>query len=165
MGPLIEFMQIAGCIVPVNLATAANAGDWVSMADFDRIAIVIFKGVGTAGEDPTITLQQATDASGTGAKALNFVRVDVKQGALLTAIGEFTTTIQTAANTYTNATLAETQAIIVIDVMASDLDVNNSFKFIQASIADVGTDSQIGCGLYLAYGCRYQSKTLPSVLA
>ena len=165
MGPITEFLQIAAGFVPVNLATAANNGDWVSFADFNRLAIVLFKGAGTAGEDPTITVEQATAAAGTGNKALNFTTVYKKQGADLAAIGQFTTVTQAAGNTFTHDALAEEQAIVVIDVKSSDLDVNNGYQFVQAKIADVGSGAQIGCVLYLAYGAKYQQATLPSILA
>ncbi len=160
-----EMCQIACGFVPVNLATAANPGDWVSMENFKRLAIIFFKGAGTAGDDPTITVTQATDAAGTGSKALNFQRVARKQGADLFAIGQFTTTAPAAGNTFTNDTLAETQAIIVIDIDANELDVNNGFKFVQATVSDVGTNAQMGALLYIPYWPRYAQLELPSVLA
>jgi hypothetical protein len=170
---LTEIMQFASGFVPVNLATAANTGDWISLANFDRVAILFHKGVGTAGEDPVITIQQATAAAGTNAKALNVTRVDKKQGADLTAIGQFTVSTSASpatndtfsTNTWTNSTLAEEQAIVLIHFRAQDLDVNNGFYFIQASIADVGTNSQIGGIMVIPYGARYPQQALPSVLA
>ena len=152
---LVEQAQIACGFVPVNLATAANPGDWISMKNFERLAIVFFGAAGTAGEDPTLTLEQATAVAGTGAKALTFTRVDIKQGADLFAIGTFTTVTQAAANTYTNDTSAETQKIWVVEVKAEDLDADNGFDCVRATISDVGASAQIGGLLYIAFGPQY----------
>lgn len=151
----VEQAQICSMFVPVNLATAANTGDWFSMKGFDRCTFIFFAGAGTAGDDPTITLQQATAVAGTSAKALNFTRIDTKQGADLTAVGAYTTVTQAAANTYTDATSAEVQKIWVVEVKGEDLDADNGFDCVQASISDIGANSQIGCGLAILWASRF----------
>ena len=120
---------------------------------------------GTAGDDPTITLVQAQDVAATGEKPLNFTRIDTKQGADLTAVGTFTTVIQAAANTYTDATSAEVQAIWVIDIKSEDLDVDNGFDCIKASVSDVGTNAQLGCLLYIGHDPRLVAAPLASAIA
>jgi hypothetical protein len=168
---LTEEIQIASAFVPVNMATGANAGDRVSLKGYQGVAIVFFKGAGTAGQDPTITLTQYQEASGGASAALNITRVDKKQGADLTAIGMDTVSTSASpatndtfnANTWTNSTLAEEQALVVIDVKAEDL--TEGYDFIGMSVADVGTNAQIGCALYLLYGPRYAASPLPSALA
>ena len=160
-----ESVQVCSAIAPVNLATAANTGDWFSLANYRRLVFILHKSAGTAGEDPTITLQQATDNSGTGAKALNVTRYHKKQGAALTAIGQYTAVTMSAGNTITNDTLAEEQAIYIVEIDCADLDVANSFLFVQASIADVGSSSQIGGVLALLLDPRYGGGSLPSALS
>ena len=84
----VERHQIVPVILPVNLATAANNGDWISLKNNRRCTFVVLAVVGVAGEDLAITLRQAQDVAGTGAKDLVAIsRIDVKQGAALTAIG------------------------------------------------------------------------------
>ncbi|MGE4043581.1 MAG: hypothetical protein AB7F35_01915 [Acetobacteraceae bacterium] len=151
---LVERTQICAAFGPVDLSAAANNGDWVSLKNFDSCAIIFVKGAGTAGDDPTLTLRQATDASGSSAKALDFTRVDVKQGTL-TALGSFTPVTQAAANTYVDLTSAENAGIYVIEVRADELDVANGFDCVQFSVADVGTNAQLGAALYLLRGPRY----------
>ncbi|MFC5353549.1 hypothetical protein [Azospirillum himalayense] len=158
----LEKTQVVSGFVPVSM-TSAQTGDYVSLKDYGRCAIVFFAAAGTAGDDPTITLTQAQDVSGTGVKALNFTRIDVKQGTL-TSVGTFTTVTQAAGNTYTDATSAEVQKIWVIDVMAEDLDIANGFDCLKAAISDVGTNAQIGCMLYFMHEPRYASGTLPSAI-
>lgn len=160
---ILEKMQIVSAIVPVDLQAAANNGDWVSLKNYGRCAIVLFKAAGTAGDDPVFTLRQATDVSGTGAKELTFTRIDSKVGTQ-TAVGTFTKATQAAANTYTDAVSAEAQAIMVVDIKAEDLDVANDFDCIQLQIPDVGSNAQLGCALYLLHEPRYGGATLPSAI-
>jgi hypothetical protein len=151
---LAEQMQIVSAFVPVDLGAAANNGDWVSLKNYARCSIVLFKAAGTAGDDPILTLRQASDVSGTGAKALNFTRIDAKVGTQ-TGIGAFTAVTQAAANTYTDAVSAEAQGIFVIDIKSEDLDVANGFDCVQFQVPDIGSNAQLGCALYLLWGSRY----------
>lgn len=158
---LTEDCQVVAGIIPVDLSAAANAGDWVSMKDYDELDIVVFKGAGVAGDDPVLTVQQATDVAGTGAKALNFTRVDSKVG-VQTGIAQFTKNTQAATNTYTDAVSAEAQAIFVIHVEGHDLDRANGFDCVQLSIPDVGAGgAQLGCALYILSEGRYGGAQFP----
>lgn len=150
----LEKVQPAPGFVPVNMASGANAGARFRMNLHHRLAIVFFKAAGTASDDPTLTLQQHNAAADGTSKALNFTRVDYKMGTL-TSLAEFTTVIQASGNTFTDATLAEKQAIIVIDIKAEDLDINNGFEWLSASVADIGTNAQVGCLLYCPHEPRY----------
>lgn len=152
---LVEEAQIVSAIIPVDMSAAANNGDWVSMKNYDRLSVVVFKGAGTAGDDPVITLQQATDVAGTGVKELNFTRVDAKVGTQ-TSTGTFTKVTQAAANTYTDAASAEAQGLFVIDVTHDMLDIANDFGCVRVSIPDVGTNAQVGCALYILRNPRYK---------
>lgn len=156
--PLTEMFDIVSGFVPVDMQTTANNGDWVSMANYDHCAVVLFKGVGNANDDPTLTLQQATDNAGAGAKDITKITdIYVKQNTVLTAAAEgiWTLVTQTAATNYTDATSAEDQAIWVINLDASNLDVNNGFNHIQGNVADVGGNPQLGCVFYIMWGNRY----------
>lgn len=158
-----EQHQVAAGFVPSDLAAAAQAGDWVSLKHYNHLTIVLFKAAGAVGEIPTITVQQAQDVAGTGAKALNFTRVDVKNGADLFTIGQFTKVTQAAANTYALAA-GNTQAIVVIELDAHDLDLANNFDCVRATLNDVGVTAQLGAVLYLLSGARYQGQFPPSAL-
>lgn len=162
---LIDNLQIASGFDPVNMATAANNGDWHRIGlYFKKLLIVFFKAAGAAGEPPTLTLKQATSAAGADAKALNFTRVYTKVGADLAAIGQFTEVIQAAANTYAPAA-GDSPAIIAVEISATDLDKNNGFAFVQASVPDVGATAQIGCVLVIGGDPCYIESPAPSILA
>ena len=150
-----ELANIEAAIIPVDLQTGANNGDWVSLTDYRSCVVVLYKAAGTAGDDPIFKLQQATANDGSGAKDLNFTVVHQKVGTL-TGVAAFTKTEITAATSYTNTASAESQAIMCVRVDDHDLDVNNGFTHIQLSVADVGSNAQIGTGLYLMGGPRHR---------
>ena len=66
---------------PVDLQDGNNTGDWVSLKNAERVAVVFVSGIGTNGQDPTLTLQQASDVSATGVKDLTFTTIYRKQAA------------------------------------------------------------------------------------
>jgi hypothetical protein len=161
---LVEQAALVAAIIPVDSQAGANNGDWVSMKNFDRLSIIIYKAAGVAGDDPVITVKQATDVSGAAAKALNFTRVDSKVG-VQTGIGPFTTNTQAAGNTYTDLVSAEAQGLFVIEFKSEDLDVNNGFDCVQVSVPDTGAGgAQLLTALYLLRGARYQGAGLPSAI-
>lgn len=151
---ILERLTLAAGFVPINMASGANAGDWISMKNYQRILIVLLKGAGAAGQDPTITVEQATTSAGAGNKALNFSTIYSQVGTLAN-LGQWTKTTQAAGNTYVDTVSGEAQAIICIEIMAEDLDLDNDYDFIQASVADVGSTSQIGTLFYICADPRY----------
>lgn len=169
MNPNVDFaeqVQVVSGFLPVDMSSGANNGDWVSLKGYERCTVIFFKNAGSGGDDPTITLNQATAVAGSGSKALSVIdKVYVKQDTVLTGVGQFTVNTQTAANTYTDDTSAEDAAIWVIDIQAEELDVENGFDCIQATVADVGTNAQIGAVLYLLWPARYGQQQLDSAIA
>jgi hypothetical protein len=154
-----KYIDIIPAIIPVDLQTATNNGDYISLKNYEGVAIVLFKAIGTAGDDPVVTVTQAQDVAGTAVKALNAIDlVYTKQGALLTAVGVWTKLTQTADTAIaTDATSAELQAVWYVEIDARSLDVANGFDCIKVAVADVGTNAQLGCALYIPYGLRFQA--------
>jgi hypothetical protein len=148
---LLEQCQIVSGFAPITLTTA-RTGDVVSMKNYRRCLILFHKGIGTAGDDPTITLLQGTDVAFGTTKALTFTNIYVKQDpTTLADVGQWTKVTQSAANTYTDATSAERACLWAIDIRAEDLDTANDYDCLRASISDVGTNSQLGDVLYILY--------------
>jgi hypothetical protein len=159
VGKLLDYLDMVEGFPAVDLSAGANTGDWVSVRDYDRVAVVFISGVGTAGDDPTLTIQQAKDNAGTGAKALNFTTIYRKQAATnLAAVTKWTKTTQSAANTYTNGTAAEESLIWWVEFRGSDLDVANGFDYVRATVADVGTNAQPGYLFYLLGRAAYPNE-------
>lgn len=160
---LVENVQIVSAIKPSDFNAAAQAGDWVSMKNFNRMACVFHAKAGSAGTDLTITLEQATSVAGAGAKALNFTRIDTKEGADLLAIGQFTTVTQAAANTYTTTNNEQSDQIYVIDFLGTDLDKDNDFDCVRLS-TNAGNAAKLVSALYLLWSAKYGTDPLPSAI-
>ena len=158
----LQMADIVSAFVPVDMQTGANDGDWISMANFSRVLCVLFKGAGTAGDDPIFKLQQATDNAGAGAKDLNFAVIYEKVGAQASTL-DFTRVTQTAAASYTNTASAEVEAIIAVEIQADELDVDGGFDHIQLSVANVGGNAQLGCAFYIMDGAAYPQQIAAQV--
>jgi len=156
MDALGRSFDISAGISPVNLATAANTGKRVSLRNAGGVTIVVFKGAGTAAEDPSFTLKQHTAASGgTSANLAAITYYFVKQEATLDGDETWSKVTQAASATVTgNGTSAEEEAIYVFEVDAAQLDAN--YTHVSLDIADVGTNSQIGGVLYLLRDLKVQ---------
>ena len=154
MALFLEEYQVVGAIRPVDLQTGANDGDWISLKDASRLVVIFWSAIGTAGDDPTITMQQASDVSGTGAKALNIASSQAfkKQAATsLLSTGQFASASgDISTNTWTNTDSAEEETLVVLEFAADELDADNDFDCVRARVADVGSNAQLGMGLYLA---------------
>lgn len=149
---LLEGAQIVSGFLPRNLAAGANTADVVSLKNYRRCTVIFHKGIGSAPEDPTLTILQGTSIAFSTNKPLLFTTVYVKQD-LTKLIDEpqWTKVTQTAANTYTNDTLAESAALIAVEFKAEDLDIANDYHCIRASVADVGSLSQLGALFYILH--------------
>lgn len=159
---LLEQVQIVEGFPAVDLDTAAtNSGDWVSLKNYRHIAIVLAAGLGTAGDDPLLTILQAQDVAGTGSKALNINtnKIFKKQAATdLSATGQWSSAAaDVTANAWDNATAAEQDVIVVVEFDADELDVDNGFDCVSATVAlgGGGGAAQPGVLLYFLSEPRY----------
>jgi hypothetical protein len=154
-----DHFNLCEAFLPVNVATAANDGDWVSLKNYSECTILYYQGVGSAAEPATITLEQATAVAGTSAKALAAITtIYQKQAATnLQSTGTWTKVTQAAAATYALGSGAngDKAAIVLITIHAEDLDGDNGFDCLRARVADVGTGPSIGAMLYILAGPRY----------
>ncbi len=151
LGRLIDI--VAGA-VPVDASTAAITGKRVSLRNAHSISIVVFKAAGTAGDDPTLTLQQHTAASGGTTAALAVIdHYYYKNSATLTGAETWVRKAQAAASTIADpggaGTSAESQQIIVIPVDAAML--SDGFTHVSLNVADVGTNAQLASILYITH--------------
>ncbi|MBI4637690.1 MAG: hypothetical protein HY727_15235 [Candidatus Rokubacteria bacterium] len=162
--PLGNLIDIIPAILPLDLQTARD-GDYISLKHAQGVAVVVFKGAGTAGDDPLISFQQAQDVAGTGVKDLATIATIFKKQGTLTAVGTWSKVTQAAGASFqADATSAEEEAVYVFEIEADELDVDNGFDCLRVRVADTGTNAQLGCALYLLYGQRYAATpaNLPS---
>lgn len=160
---ILDKLDLVSGIVPINIGSARSS-DVISMKNHGRCAIYFHKAAGSASEDPTITLLQASSVAPSNAKALNFTEIWTKQGTL-SSVGTWTKTTQAAGNTYTNATASENEAIWLLDIKAEDLDVDNGFDCIQVTIADAGSVNQLAALTFILHEPRYAKSGGVSAIA
>lgn len=137
---------------PVDLSAAAVTGARVSLRNAGGCTILVVKGAGTAGDDPTVTLKQHTASS--GGTTANLAAIDhyyLKSETTLDGDEQWTKVTQTAAATIADpggaGTSAEEQQIIAIEVDGRSLD--DGYDYISLDVADVGVNAQLGTVIYL----------------
>lgn len=164
---MLESGQLVAGFVPVDLQTGANSGDWVDFSNYRRCLVIFYAAIGTAGDDATVTINQATSNAGAGSKALAFESIYEKEGSTaLSAIAQFTVQSQSASETYVSTTGGENEQLVCIEIADTDLDLDGDFSHVQISVADIGTNPQLGCALYLLFEPRYGAKasSMPSAI-
>jgi hypothetical protein len=138
-------IQIHPIIMPVDLESGANTGDWINMKNWHHCAIVFLKDGGTANDDPDLVFAQATVAAGTDTKALLVSKYWLKQPAnasslTLADLSTWTKVTQTASATVSlDGTSAEDELVAVFEFDSDELDSDGGFTFLTVSIADPGT--------------------------
>lgn len=159
MEGLGRLYDIAIGAAPVDLSSAAVTGKRVSLKGASAITFLVIKGAGTAGDDPTITLQQHTAAS--GGTSSNLVAIDhyyLKDAATLAGTEQWVTKTQALAATIADpggaGTSAEHQQILAIPVTATAL--SDGYTHVSLNVADVGTNAQLGAVLYVLHDLTAQ---------
>lgn len=162
---LLESIDLVTAFSPADVNTDAD-GDYISLKNYDGCLVVVQKAAGTAGDDISLKLDQATAVAGTSTKALNFTTLYAKVGTQ-TAVSTFTKYTFTATDDLDTVSVGGTDleadsvaALFVIDVRASDLDVSNGFDCFRLTIEgdDLG-NSCLASALYIPYGARYPQAT------
>jgi len=140
---------VMGC-PPAALATTAGDGDYVSLKNFDRMAIIIAVDNATTVTGGAVTLKQATLVDGTGEKALAFTKMWAN-----TDTGASDTLVETAvtSNTFTTDTTDAKNLLYVIELNASDLDVTNGFDCVRIDVASMA--NAVGSVVYVLRSSRY----------
>ena len=159
---LVEAAELIKAFGPVNTTGAGQNGVWVSLENYRRCAVVLSSGA-WAGGNAAVTLEQAQDAAGTGAKSLSFDRYFQVFNVADTP-DDVASEVAVTGDTY-NFTGADT--VHVIEVRAADLDITNGFTFFRVQTASPGTNDDLIAAHYVLYKGGYVGKpaNLPTVLS
>ena len=135
---------------PADIAASGEGdGDWITIAEYRRVAVVFVKAAGSASDHPALSVQQATDASGTGARALELRRAWHNIG---DADGGYTG-VTVNADSYGDIAHAEGSGVIGTEVVQADLD--DGYTHIRAVVTeDMGTAPAYAIGNGYATGDR-----------
>lgn len=155
---LIENAKVVVGAVPVDTTGAAVTGDYVSLKGYSHLTIVIMQGA-WAGGTPAVTLLQATDVAATGAKTLGFTKY--WEGTALT--DDNYAAVAVTGNTY-NLTAAANK-VNIIEIDASDLDIDNGFDCVRVGIASPGSNADLIAVLYILTGTRYPQSDPQTAIA
>lgn len=153
--------------IPDLIAVDFNSdqtGDRINLKNWERAYLVIEKPAGTAGDDISIQLNQATAASSGSTKALTFNKWWYKKGStndftavpLWTAITEATATADLDLQTPTDYLLDTSAAVIVVEVRADALDGAGGYTY--AYFFNDGTDvgnALVANTYWILHGNRY----------
>ena len=153
---LIEQTKPVWACEPKNYTGSANTIKYASLKNYDRMLVFIQTGA-WAGGTAAVTLKQATDVSGTSNKALGFSYVWVNTAA---APDTFTRTAVTS-NTFN---LDTANLLYVIEVRASDLDVDNGFDTVGVNVATPGANADFYGITYVLGAPRYPQASTPTSL-
>jgi hypothetical protein len=168
MAGLGEDYDLSIGVAPGDLSAAASTGKRVNMAGVDSVDVVLIKGAGTAGDDPTVTLVASSAATGgTSANLAVIGSYYLKDAATLAGTETWAEKTQNAAATIADpggaGTSAEHQQIAVIHVRGEDMPVGK--PYLSLNIADVGTNAQLGAVLYITHPTiREAPENLPAAL-
>ncbi len=141
----VTFVEGLGSVVP-----SSSTPDYVSLKNFERLAIVILVKNATTVTGSAITLKQATSVAGGSEKPLAFAKayrnVDT---AAADALAEFAV----SSDTFTTQAVNSKNAMYVIEVKAEDLDVNGGFDCVRLGTGDgVATTLTV---LYALFGAKF----------
>lgn len=153
-----------GIMAIADLAAGANTGHRIHMRNFETLAVVLLKGVASAGTDDVVmTLQEHTAASsGTSANlaAISEYYIKTETSPLdgdetWTEVDNTSSGAAQATLTLAGATYAAHQSVVVFEVEAASLSAG--YEWLSVNIADPGSGGTIpGAVLYIPHGPKIQ---------
>jgi hypothetical protein len=151
---LAENTKIIWAAEPKSYSGTAVTKKYVNMANYNTLTVLIITGA-WAGGTAAVTMKQATSSAGANVKALAFAyqRNDVATG----------DTLVNTAVTSDTFNLGTANKIFVIEVQASDLDINNGFKYVSVDVASPGANADFYGAVYILGGARYAETTPPAI--
>jgi len=136
---LAEEGQVLQSSVPYDSQGGAQAGDWISMKNYNHLTYIISRNAGTGTDNLVVTLDQSTDVANSlsDSQTLNITEWYEKTGTQ-TGVGTFTHHTQTAADGFTSDN-PTTASLYVIEIDRAMLDVDDGFDCVSLAIADTGS--------------------------
>lgn len=157
--------DIQPAFTPVDFNTSdAATGFRVHMRNYENIALILYKGVGTAGADPVVTVQEhdAATAGNSGTLAV-FDEFWKKEETALDGDELWVRTAVSPIAGVINAglTSAEQEGMYVFEASASQLSAG--YQWISFNIAATVANAQLVSGFYVMTGLKIQRD--PNLLA
>ena len=160
---LIQQIPAVSVRTPVDINGAGLVPVYIAAKYNSRFAFVVAVGALASATTITLTVKQATDAAGAGAKALTLGAGNVFAG--LTGEMLAAADAKVTAGNVVLTTAADANSLVVIDVATENLDVNGGFCYVGLYAADPAKSALVGV-VALPFGTqRYASNNdaLPDV--
>lgn len=138
----------------LGVVPSTSTPDYVSLKNYERLAVIILAKNATTVTGSAITLKQATAVAGTSEKALAFTTYYANAD---TGAADVLTATTASNNTFTTQNVNSKNAMYIIEVKAEDLDVNNGFDCVRAGTGDA-TAATITV-LYALFGAKFPTTT------
>lgn len=170
-----SFFESGHDIIPLLNQADANAatltGDWVKMRDYDRVGILLAKYGAEDVDDSSLQFLQATDAAGSGSKALNLVAnrpIHYKTG-VLTSQSVWTKTSLSAAadglafgsavpsgSTRVIADVGTNALLLYTEILANELDVDGGFDWMTCFLGNNANNALLFSAWAILIGGNYK---------
>lgn len=134
------------------LASSAGTGAWADMGKHARMTVIIDVTNATTVTGGDVVLEQAQDASGTGAKTFAFAK---GWRALDTAASQALAEFAVTSNTFKTDTTNNKRLRYVIDVDAENLDTDGGFRYVRAKVSN--SANSVGQISYMLAPVRYSN--------
>lgn len=164
MKALGDVLDIGSAFAPVDFNTSdAATGHRVFMRDCGNLMFVLFKGAGTAGADPVVTIQEHSASSGGTSQTLVCLNEFYKKEETVLDGDEVwvrTAVDPEAGTANVGLTGAEQEGIYVFEIQPAQLSAG--FKWVSANIAATVANAQLVTGFYILTGLKI--KRAPELL-
>lgn len=149
---------------PVDTQGGANTGKRINMSLVKSVDVVVIKGAGIAGDDPTVTVRAHTASTGGTSADLDVVtEYHVKRETSLDGDEAWETFSQTAGDIVDpggDTTSAEEEQIVVFNVRSDQMPTDKNY--LSVDIPDTGLGgAQLASVIYIIH---HHDKNVPSAL-
>jgi hypothetical protein len=155
IGGLGRSFDVCSGVVPVDFGASGATGHRLHMKNYGGVAIVVLLNNGTAAENPTITIQEHTAASGGTSTSLAVVdTIYTKTEAALDGDETWAKVTQSAGATFTNADWDNALEVIAVTEV-HDSQLSDGYEWISANLSTPGT-AHVGGVIYIPFDLKVQ---------
>ena len=137
----------------IGSTAAARDSDWVSLANYASVIVIVNAEAGASGDDVTIGVHQATSNTGSNEKNLSPRQYYRKQATTIDVSGSYDDPDSSTAGD--SIIEGSNMNMLIFEIGADEMDVSNGFEFIQITVDNGGSVGKILGAYYVLCGARY----------
>ena len=156
---LTERVKLIGCLPPKDCTGSAQTPYFVKLSNYERVCFVLYVGALSSSDTMTVTLNKATDSSGTGITAIAGKYRASSTGAAGGTLEDGALT----ALTDSGITIANTKSYYVYTFEAKvPADTGTDYPYVGLYITSPGAHATLLTVIALGYEARWQQDVPPS---